>query len=63
MDHPSDHPSAHPLTAVFEPDSVAVIGASADPTKRGHQVLVALRDAGFQGTVFPVNPKECSPDS
>jgi acetate---CoA ligase (ADP-forming) len=49
--------SAHPLAAVFEPKSVAVIGASADPNKRGHQVLVALRESGFKGAVFPVNPR------
>jgi acetyltransferase len=36
---------------------VAVIGASTDPKKRGFQVLRALRESGFSGGVYPVNPK------
>ena len=46
-----------PLDAVFRPRSVAVVGASADPRKRGHHVLAALREAGFSGAVYPVNPR------
>ena len=34
------------LHRIFEPRSIAVVGASAHPTKRGHQILRAL-DAGF----------------
>lgn len=33
----------------------AVVGASADPEKYGHEVLTALREAGKK--VFPVNPR------
>ncbi|NJD19690.1 MAG: CoA-binding protein, partial [Gemmatimonadetes bacterium] len=47
----------HPLDAVLAPRAVAVIGASNDPKKRGFQVLRALRDSGFGGEVYPVNPK------
>mgnify|MGYP001187958907 FL=1 len=47
----------HALTPILEPQSVAVIGASSDPEKRGHQVLAALRASGFPGTIYPVNPK------
>ncbi len=47
----------HALEPVLAPRSVAVIGASNDPKKRGFQVLRALRDAGFAGAVYPVNPK------
>ena len=47
----------HPLDPIFLPRSVAVIGASADPKKRGYQVLRALRESGFGGDVYPVNPK------
>ena len=50
-------PGGHPLTPIFEPRSVAVVGASTDPKKRGFQVLRALRESDFQGRVFPVNPK------
>jgi len=49
--------SGHPLTPIFEPRSVGVIGASADPEKRGYQVVAALQRSGFAGPVYPVNPK------
>lgn len=48
---------AHPLEPVLAPGSVAVIGASADTTKRGFQAIRALRDAGFHGSILPVNPR------
>jgi acetyltransferase len=41
----------------FEPDSVAVVGASRDESKVGHEVLAGLLRAGYEGKVFPVNPK------
>jgi len=47
----------HTLDPIFLPRSVAVIGASADPRKRGNRVLEALRTSGFEGDVYPVNPK------
>jgi acyl-CoA synthetase (NDP forming)/RimJ/RimL family protein N-acetyltransferase len=37
------------------PSSVAVIGASADPSKIGNLVLENLQHAGFTGPIFPVN--------
>lgn len=45
------------LERIFAPRSIAVVGASADPTKRGHQILRALDESGFQGVVHPVNPR------
>lgn len=45
------------LHRALHPRSIAVIGASADPTKRGHQVVRALLARGFSGRVYPVNPK------
>jgi acyl-CoA synthetase (NDP forming) len=36
---------------------VAVVGASADPTKFGAILLQSLLSGGFSGDVFPVNPK------
>jgi acyl-CoA synthetase (NDP forming)/RimJ/RimL family protein N-acetyltransferase len=41
---------------VLHPRSVAVIGASTDPTKIGHAVLAHLLRANFTGPVYPVNP-------
>jgi len=47
------------LEAFFEPKSVAVIGASSNPTKLGHAVLKNLIEGGYaqQGNVYPINPK------
>jgi acyl-CoA synthetase (NDP forming)/GNAT superfamily N-acetyltransferase len=40
---------------LLHPRSVAVIGASTDPTKIGHAVLKNLLEADFNGPVYPVN--------
>ncbi len=45
------------LEAMLEARSVAVVGASAREGSVGHQSLVELRKGGFDGEVFPVNPK------
>lgn len=45
------------ISAMFNPESVAVIGASSTPGKIGHTILVNLQQAGFRGDVYPVNPK------
>lgn len=45
------------LHSVLAPDSIAVIGASSDPTKRGHQAIKQLLADGFDGPVYPINPK------
>ncbi len=45
------------LQALFRPNGLAVIGASAKPGKLGYQILKNILDAGFAGPVTPVNPK------
>jgi acetyl coenzyme A synthetase (ADP forming)-like protein len=45
------------LDAFFKPESVAVIGASRDPEKLGYAVVFNLKEAGFPGRIYPVNPK------
>lgn len=45
---------------LLHPHSVAVIGASTDPTKIGHAVLRNLLGANFTGPVFPVNAERRS---
>ncbi|PXY24968.1 bifunctional acetate--CoA ligase family protein/GNAT family N-acetyltransferase [Prauserella endophytica] len=45
---------------LLHPRSVAVIGASTDPTKIGYAVLSNLLSADFAGTVYPVNPEHAS---
>jgi len=44
------------LKCFFEPESVAVIGASRNPLKFGHSLLKNLLDLGFRGKIYPVNP-------
>jgi len=42
---------------LFNPEGIAVIGASADPTRAGGQTIDALKRHGFRGGVYPINPK------
>ncbi len=41
---------------ILNPKSIAVVGASRDPSKVGHQVLKNIISSGFRGKIFPVNP-------
>jgi len=41
---------------LFYPRSIAVVGASRKPGKIGHIILKNLRDYGFKGKLYPVNP-------
>ncbi|RCG24986.1 CoA-binding protein [Sphaerisporangium album] len=45
------------MNRIFKPRSVAVIGASAEAGKIGNSVMRNLIDGGYQGRVFPINPK------
>jgi acetyltransferase len=45
------------LDNFFQPESVAVIGASRDPEKLGYAVLSNLQEGGFEGDLYPINPK------
>jgi acetyl coenzyme A synthetase (ADP forming)-like protein len=45
------------LDTFFNPQSVAVVGASRDPEKLGYSVLANLKDGGYQGHLYPINPK------
>jgi acetyltransferase len=51
---------AHPLDAIFQPRSVAVVGATESPGKVGRTLLANLISSPFGGTVFPVNPTRAS---
>jgi acetate---CoA ligase (ADP-forming) len=48
------------LSEIFEAKSVAVVGASNDPRKAGHQVLKTLLREGYAGEIYAVNPGESS---
>ena len=46
------------LEAIFNPSSVAVIGASSKFGKWGQRILVNIVAGDFKGRVYPVNPNE-----
>ncbi|MHA1616852.1 MAG: acetate--CoA ligase family protein [Candidatus Njordarchaeales archaeon] len=45
------------LEYIFNPRSVAVIGASRTPGKIGHEVVKNLLEGGYKGKIYPINPK------
>ncbi len=45
------------ISRLFQPRSVAVIGASADPRKTTGRPITYLMKHGYAGKVYPVNPK------
>jgi acetyltransferase len=50
--------ASNALAEILAPNSIAVIGASKDPTKRGFRAIEKLLADGYSGTIYPVNPKE-----
>ncbi|MBF0479211.1 MAG: acetate--CoA ligase family protein [Candidatus Omnitrophica bacterium] len=46
------------LEGFFNPKSVAVIGASANPAKIGFQILNNIVVGGYAGEVYPINPND-----
>ncbi len=44
------------LTPLFAPRSIAVLGASNDPTRIGGRPVAHLKAGGFKGAIYPVNP-------
>ena len=51
-------PIAQELKPLFEPESIAVIGASNTPGKWGYSMVTRPIQSGYRGRIFPVNPKE-----
>ncbi len=45
------------MNKLFEPSTIALVGASTMPAKWGYRVLHNLLQNGYTGTVFPINPK------
>ena len=45
------------LTPLLAPRSVAVLGASSDPTRISGRPIAYMRSQGFQGALYPINPK------
>lgn len=63
----SEHPETPPtnstsanvgeLEAIFQPHSIAVIGASANPQSQGYDYVRSLLEHGYKGAIYPVNPQ------
>jgi acyl-CoA synthetase (NDP forming) len=47
--------SAESLAALFSPKSIAVIGASSNPTRFTGKIIPTLLRQGYKGTIYPVN--------
>ena len=50
----------HALSTVFEPASIAVIGASDAPGSVGRTIFRNLVESGYRGSLYAVNPKYTS---
>jgi acyl-CoA synthetase (NDP forming) len=50
--------SEHFLTRFFEPESVAIIGASNNPLRINYNLVANLVNLGFKGRIYPVHPNE-----
>ena len=64
---PAAEPATHilrqrrqPLDAFFAPSSIAVVGATETPGSVGRTVVANLLAGGYQGSLFPINPKRDS---
>ena len=44
------------LTGLLKPKSIAIIGASTNPTKIGYKVVLNLIESQYKGGIYPVNP-------
>ncbi len=42
---------------LFEPKSIAVIGASQNPEKIGYKIVQNIVSSQFRGNIYPINPK------
>ena len=61
--------AAQGFARLFNPRAIAVVGASNDPQRIGGQPVKILRETGYGGAIYPVNPKyaevlglRCYPD-
>ena len=45
------------LHTLFNPKSVAVIGASSKELSIGNRIIKNLVEFGYKGSIYPINPK------
>jgi acetyltransferase len=48
----------HPLNTILAPQSIAIVGASNNPTKMGTMQFLNIIHSGFKGAIYPIHPKE-----
>ncbi|ETW98266.1 MAG: hypothetical protein ETSY1_19480 [Candidatus Entotheonella factor] len=60
MNHDEDYAPAYLAGILKEVKTIAMVGASADPTKFSYGVLRVLHETGYD--MIPVNPKEAGND-
>lgn len=46
------------LKALFDPKTIAIIGASNDVRKFGGRPIRYMLEAGYNGTIYPINPRD-----
>ena len=56
MNHDEDYPPEYLADILKSVKTIAMVGASSDPTKFSYGVLRVLHETGYD--MFPVNPKE-----
>ncbi len=54
---PSQDEIVKQMNRIMRPESVAVIGASAEDGKIGNSVMKNLINGGYQGKIYPIHPK------
>ncbi|WP_448191478.1 acetate--CoA ligase family protein [Azospirillum sp. sgz301742] len=54
---PTQEQIVETMNRIMKPDSVAVIGASAEDGKIGNSVMKNLVNGGYKGNIYPIHPK------
>jgi len=49
---------SHAVDRILNPRTIAVIGASNDPEKRGYRAIRTLLADKYRGEIVPINPRE-----
>lgn len=60
MNHQEDYPADYLASILSEVKTIAMVGASPDPTKFSYGVLRVLHEQGYN--MLPVNPKQAGKD-
>ncbi|HXV37850.1 MAG TPA: acetate--CoA ligase family protein [Myxococcota bacterium] len=58
--HPSARPDAKRLDTLFDPKSIAIVGASDRASSWSREIYSNLRELGFPGAIFPINARRAT---